>query len=56
MSLTLIGCCREKEQAAELAFERRNEDELNMVLQQCTVSDRVVFDRVQRLKAQLRQS
>ena len=42
------------EHAAEVAFERRNEDELNLVLQQCTMADRAVFDRIQRLKLQLR--
>lgn len=47
------SCCREMEQAAEVAFERRNEDELNMVLQQCTMADKAVFDRIQRLKLQL---
>ncbi|XP_067937076.1 vacuolar protein sorting-associated protein 16 homolog [Watersipora subatra] len=44
------------EDAAELAFERHNEDELNLVLQQCTMADRAVFDRIQRLKLQLRTS
>jgi len=41
------------ENAAETAFQRRNEDELNMVLQQCTISDRAIVERVARLKAQL---
>lgn len=42
------------EHAAEVAFDRKNEDELNLVLQQCTMADRAVFDRIQRLKLQLR--
>ena len=46
--------CSEMEQAADYAYnDRRSEDELNLVLQQCTMADRAVFERIQRYKVQL---
>ena len=41
------------EHAAEVAFERRNEDELNLVLQQCTMADRAVFDRIVQVQVEI---
>lgn len=58
VKVILMVCVHsEMEQAADYAYnERRNEDELNLVLQQCTMADRAVFDRIQRYKLQLRNS
>jgi hypothetical protein len=41
------------EQAAELAFQNKNEDELSLVLSKCTTANRVLIDRINTMKAQL---
>ena len=41
------------DQAADLAFQNRNEDELNLVLSKCTSANRILADRINSMKLQL---
>ena len=41
------------EQAAELAFQNKNEDELNLVLTRCAATNRTLADRINNMKLQL---
>ena len=41
------------EQAAELAFHNKNEDELNLVLSKCATTNRLLADRINSMKSQL---
>ena len=41
------------DQAAELAFQNKNEDELNLVLSKCTTANRSLADRINSMKLQL---
>jgi uncharacterized coiled-coil protein SlyX len=45
--------CRQLEQAANLAFQNKNVEELNLVLAKCVTSDRTLAERINGLKAQL---
>ncbi|GAB1599866.1 vacuolar protein sorting-associated protein 16 homolog [Argonauta hians] len=40
-------------EAADLAFENRNEDELNIILSKCSTSNPTLMERIKGLKAQL---
>ena len=48
-------CPRKYEDAAETAFAQKSEDGLDLVLGKCATSNRPLVNRIQEMKAQLRQ-
>jgi len=55
-SETLVKChikLGQLDQAADLAFQNKNEDELNLVLSKCTSANRLLADRISSMKSQL---
>ena len=48
-------CPRKYEDAAETAFAQKSEEGLDLVLGKCATSNRPLVNRIQEMKAQLRQ-
>ena len=48
-------CPRKYEDAAETVFVQKSEEGLNLVLGKCATSNRPLVNRIQEMKAQLRQ-
>lgn len=53
LRVTLLGLCRELEQAADAAIQSKNEDDLNLVLMKCGSANRAIAERVNNFKVQL---
>ena len=48
-----LSILRQLEEAAEIAFQQKNDDDLVMVLNKCSGSNRTLAEKVQTLRAQL---
>ena len=45
--------CRQLDQAADIAFERKNDEELSIVLAKCGATNRGLTEKIHAMKVQL---